>query len=499
MTPPTGPLPLEKGLRADAVGPVSSVALGIASAAPAYSMAATLGALAATVGERSPLVLLLGFVPMLLMAVAFRELNGIEPDCGTSFAWAARAFGPSVGFLAGWATVVPCVLVMANLAQVGAEYLFLLVGADGVAGSGWAQAAVGLALIAVLTAACYRGIRVTARLQVVLLSGELLILAALAVAALVRVYGGDAPVGSARPSAGWFGAGPLGTSTLVSGVLLAVFLYWGWDAAVSVNEETRRPRRTPGRSAVLATLVLVGTYLAVSTAATAFAGPARLAGTPDALAAVGDAVFGSTGGRLLVLAVLVSALASTQTTILPTARTTLAMAAYGAAPRALARIHPRHRTPTVSTVGMGIVSAAVYLLLLAVSQDALVDAVAATALAIAFYYAVTGLACPWYFRRELAGARNLLMRAVLPGVGGLAMAFAFVRSCWDLAQPENARSELFGLGAPLVVGVGSLLLGVALLVAWRIVAPGYFAGRLAGPGDLTGADGLARVPGDEPA
>ena len=74
------------------------------------------------------------------------------------------------------------------------------------------------------------------------------------------------------------------------------------------------------------------------------------------LSALGKDVLGSPLDKLLIIAVLTSASASTQTTILPDPRTSLSMAAHGAIPKHFARIHPRYLTPGVSTIWMGVVS-----------------------------------------------------------------------------------------------------------------------------------------------
>ena len=118
--------PRGKGLRTDALGLVSSVVMGVASTAPAYSLAATLFFVVAAVGLKSPLVAVLAFVPMLLCSIGFSELNKADPDCGTTFIWGTRAFGPSVGWAGGWATVAADILVMGSLAQVAGQYLFFL-------------------------------------------------------------------------------------------------------------------------------------------------------------------------------------------------------------------------------------------------------------------------------------------------------------------------------------------------------------------------------------
>src|ERR1700759_1326283 len=93
---------LDKGLKRGTVGLLSSIVIGIASTAPAYSLAATLGFVVIAVGVKAPSMMLLAFVPMYFVAVAYAELNKRDPDCGTTFTWAARAFGPRTGWLGGW-------------------------------------------------------------------------------------------------------------------------------------------------------------------------------------------------------------------------------------------------------------------------------------------------------------------------------------------------------------------------------------------------------------
>ena len=99
--------PVSKGLRAGSLGLISSVVIAVSSTAPAYSMAATLGLIVAIVGVHSPGTLIVSFLPMLCIAYAFRELNKADPDCGITFTWAARAFGPRTGWMGGWGSSRP--------------------------------------------------------------------------------------------------------------------------------------------------------------------------------------------------------------------------------------------------------------------------------------------------------------------------------------------------------------------------------------------------------
>src|SRR5271155_3696597 len=118
----------DKGLKSNAIGFLSNLVVGTASVAPAYSLAATLGFVAAVsgIGFYSPGVMIAAFVPMLLIASAYRYLNRADPDCGTTFAWATRALGPQLGWINGWAIFLADVIVMASLADVAATYTYQL-------------------------------------------------------------------------------------------------------------------------------------------------------------------------------------------------------------------------------------------------------------------------------------------------------------------------------------------------------------------------------------
>jgi amino acid transporter len=472
----------DKGLRRGAIGLASSVVIGVASTAPGYSLAATLGLIVAAVGLQAPAVLWVAFLPTLCIATAYLYMNRTDPDCGTTFAWVTKAMGPWAGWLGGWAIIVADVVVMANLAQIAGLYSFALVGWQSAAASTAAVTAVGVGWIVVMTAITTIGIELSARMQRYLLGAEIVALALFAIVALVRVYSGDALAGAQHAQLAWFS--PLaidgGTAALASGVLLAVFIYWGWDSAVSVNEETTDPSRSPGRSAVVSTILLVGIYLLVATAAIAFAGADHLAGQEDALSILATEVLGGTFDSLLILAVLASATAATQTTILPTARTTLSMARAGALPTGLGVVHPRFMTPHVATILFGAVSIAWYVGLTLISENILFDSIAALGLMIAFYYGLTGFACALYYRREGRRSwRGLLFAVVAPALGGLAFTWVLARSVIDLADPANSESgdAWFGLGPPLVIGAGFLALGVVLMLLLGRRHPAFFGRR----------------------
>jgi amino acid transporter len=464
-----------KGLKRNAIGFISSVVIGVASTAPGYSLAASLGFIAAVggIGLQAPAILLLAFIPMAMIAAAYYYLNRADPDCGTTFAWVTKAMGPWAGWLGGWAIVVADIIVMANLAQIAGKYTFLLFDWDSAANSTAAVTAVGVGWIVVMTAICYIGIELSARTQVVLLSFEIVTLGIFAVVALVEVAGGNAAATSVDPSFSWINPFEIDSfSALTSGILIAIFIYWGWDSTVTVNEETEDSSRTPGKAAITATVLLLLIYVVVAVAAQAYGGVEPLVkNQDDVLSFLGGEVFGSPLDKILIIAVLTSAAASTQTTILPTARTTLSMARAKAMPRALGHVSTRYLTPTTSTVLMGTFSVLWYVGLTIVSENILFDSISALGLMIAFYYGLTGYACVVFYRRELfRSLKNFVLVGLLPLLGALILTAVFIKSCVDLSDPENSASgdSWFGIGPPLIIGLGFLIFGAVLMVIWYL-------------------------------
>jgi amino acid transporter len=441
-------------------------------------------------------------------------MNYADPDCGTTFTWGARAFGPKTGWMGGWGIVAADLLVMASLAQIAGQYVFLLFGANGIghdSSSGWVLL-VGVLWIVVMTWICYVGIEISANFQKVLLGIELTMLLVLSIVALSKVGAGTAPIGHLTPSWAWLNPfDHFSYSGFMVGFTLMLFIYWGWDTAVSVNEETKDSQTTPGRAAVLSTLVLLATYALVIIATQSYAGIGTTgiglrnsANEGDVLSVLGHSIFGTSGfgtvlTHLLLLMVLSSAAASTQTTILPTARTTLSMAVYKAIPSAFARIHKRFLTPTVSTVVMGAISIVLYVAMnyLTSGGAVIVDSVSALGVMIAFYYGLTGFSCTWYYRASLTeSARSLWLRGILPFVGGLILWFCMIWSFWYYWNNGNSVTKwtLPGthriIGGVFILDVGVLVLGVVLMFVYKAFRPAYFRG------EVLNRDTPTRVPED---
>jgi amino acid transporter len=489
---------VSKGLKSGALGTISTTVIATASVAPAYSLAATLGFIAVAVAFKSPAIAWAAFIPMIFASIGYNEMNKADPDCGTTFTWGTRALSPGWGWSGGWAIVAADILIMASLAQVAGQYLFLLFGAHGIGSdpaSGWVLL-VGVLWIVAMTYICYRGIELSANFQKALLSVEIIMLLVLSVTILVKVGTGHGVASSVHPAWSWLN--PLGMpfSAFASGLILMVFIYWGWDTALSVNEETKEPGKTAGRAAIYSVLILLVTYVVVIFAAQAWAGIGSKGigltnsnNVGDVLSILGTSVFGTAWwgtvlSKLLVLMVLSSAAASTQTTILPTARTTLSMGAYKALPKAFTRMHPKYLTPTVSTLVMGGISLVLYAAMNYMSGgDVIPDAVTSCGVYIAFYYGLTALSCVWYYRKTLtSSARNLWMRGIIPAAGWLILWVLGGFSMWQDWDVNTGNSYTmftipglhWQVGGVFVIVFLSALVGLILWTFLRITQPAYF-------------------------
>ncbi|MEU2182293.1 APC family permease [Streptomyces thermolilacinus] len=481
-----------KGLGGNSVGLMGGAVIGISTVAPVYCLTSTLGATVGEVGLQMPAIFLAGFLPMLLVAFAYRELNRAVPDCGTSFTWSVKAFGPKVGWMCGWGLLVATVVVLSNLAGVATSFFWLtageITGDPSIAaldGNKAVHILTTLAFVAVATFVSYRGITATKSLQYALVGLQLVVIVLFAGMAVTKA--GDV-AGSLSFSWTWMNPFAVDSfAAFTAGLSLSIFIYWGWDTCLSVNEESVGSARTPGRAAMLAIVVIVSSYLMVAVAVQMYAGVGEKGlglGNPDTsdnvFAALAAPVMGSGLGILLFVAVLASAAASLQTTFIPVARTALAMSTYEAFPPAFAKVHPVHKTPGRATVVAGVATGVFYSVMTLVSENVLVDTIYALGLMICFYYAITAFACVWFFRRELTGSvRDLLVKGVLPGLGGLMLTAVFAQTLMDMWDPAyGSGSSVFGVGSVFVIGVGLLLLGVVLMAVMHRRSPAFFRGEV---------------------
>jgi amino acid transporter len=439
---------MKTGLKANSLSLFESIVMGVAGSAPGYTIAVTTAVLLGVAKALSAGALLIFAVPMLGIAVAYKALNREHMHAGAAYQWTTVYFGRLAGFFSGWALLVASMVFMVagSLPLATATLDFIdpaLANHVGLSAGIATLWFVAVALVLIV------GIEVTSRVQVVMTSIELLILTVVVLAAFVHA----AHVGAVNPFHwSWFGLGYTPASFAAS-ALVVVFFYWGWDVTANLSEETRDAQDNAGKGGFVSIFITIAYYLAFVFAAL-FLFSIKDAQNFSANIIYNIAVaagLGRSGGLFASMAVIVSSIATLETTMLQFSRTLFAMGRDGAMPAQFGAVVPRTRTPVramVVLIGMGL------LLLwgssLMPTVNAIIgDSVSAVGVLVAYYYGFAGLAAAWAFRDAW---RQSLWRwaglSLFPGASALALIGLGIYAMTTFDLVTN------------VVGLGGLLLGI---------------------------------------
>jgi amino acid transporter len=455
-----------------------STAMAVTSTAPTYSMASTMFLIAGAVGLVAPATIMVSFIFVLGIAIAYSYFNRTNPNCGASYSWLTQAISPFLGWFTGWIQLVASILFIITAPVLAGSNTLTFLASFGwvpasASGNTWAVALVGLVWLVVVTAMVAYGIRITAHFQTAMLIVEYVALLLFSTLAFVKVATVH-PSGSAPVSWHWFN--PLGFHSIgqfAAGAVLAVFFYWGWDTAANVNEETSNARVNPGRAGIIGMFLLLVVFLIAATAMQSLLPQQTIHDQgANALQYFAGAVLPAPWSYLMLLALLSSTIAVLQTTLLPATRLSFAMSRDRVWPRVFSIIHPRWQTPAIGTLILAAICI-VGLLLTTVSPNVnatLTSMSSNIGVLVSFYYGITGFACIWYFRRVLTrSAATFFFAGVLPLVSG---AFLF----WIGVEVVLQGQQQSGWGYVLPVLI-CFVVGVPLTaVAWLANRP-YFAYR----------------------
>ncbi|WP_043662437.1 APC family permease [Streptomyces xylophagus] len=443
-----------RGLQANALGTFDTVVMAVAGSAPAYSIAATTAVLVGAVGLASPAALLYCAIPMLGIALAFSYLGRIDVNAGASYSWVGRTLHPFLGFISGWALVVSATIFMvAGSLPAGSMTLALF--DQSLADNTALSTVVGAVWFVIMLLVVLGGARLTVRAQLVMSGVELGILALFAALAVIHSDTARAFDWS------WLGFSHFdGVSGFASGALIAAFYYWGWDVTSNLSEETRNSRRTTGLAGLIG-VGIVFLLFEVFTIAVNVILTSRQIENNDAnvLAVLGDEVWPGWGGKLLIVAVMLSTIATLETTLIQVTRSLFAMGRDRTMPAALGRVHRTWNTPWVAITVVGGVALVMFIASNALGSvgEILADAISAIGLQIAVYYGLAGLAVVVAYRKMLfKSAANFLFGGLWPLFGALFMFWIFVESLGSLSD------------AAISIGIGGLAVGVIpMLWYWR--------------------------------
>ena len=451
----------EHALRAGVLGLFDSVIMGVAGVAPGYSIAASTAALFGAVLLGGAAALLYCGIAMFGIVSAFSYLGRVEPKAGASYSWVRRALHPALGYVSGWALIVSALIFMvAATLPAGANVIGLFSQHLANHNTGLVTL-VGCVFFLSMVAAVAAGVTITVSLQIVMSSVELLLLILFAVLAIFHGHHVHTFTWS------WFAPSVFkGTHGFFAGALIAAFYYWGWDVTANLNEETKGAKKTPGMGGIIG---IIGVFVlfevfTIATNMVLTTGQIQ-AHSADVLSVLGQEVWHGTGGKFIVLAVVLSTVATLETTLIQVTRTLFAMGGDQTRPKRLGTVPPRLKTPIVATVAVMVFS----LVLFVGSQfigsvgSILTDAIDAIGLQICIYYSLAGFAVVVLYRQQLTkSVTNFIFMGLWPLFGAIFMAVMFFKTIPGLN------------GVTLFVGLGAMALGLIPMAYYGKKGNPYF-------------------------
>ena len=435
-------------LKANSLSFAESVVMGVAGSAPGYTIAVTTAVLLGVAGVLSPGALIIFALPMLGIAMAYKALNRRQVHAGAAYQWTTQAFGKFFGYFSGWALLVASMVFMVTgslpLATSTLDFID-----PALANNVVLSAAVASGWFLVIATVLIVGIEVTSRVQVVMTSIELLIL--IAVLAFAFVHADSA--GTINHFAwSWFGFGYTPEAFSAS-ALVVVFFYWGWDVTANLAEETKDAHHNAGHGGFVSIFITIAFYIAFVMASL------FLFSINDAKGLNANIIYniavtsglGRAGGLLASMAVILSSVATLETTMLQFSRTLFAMGRDGAMPHRFGSVDPRTRTPVrAMLVLMAVGLALLWGSSLMPTVNAVInDSVRAVGVLVAYYYGLAGLVAAWVFRNSWKDSMaHWLIYALYPALSGIALILLGAYAITTFDTITN------------VVGLGGLVIGI---------------------------------------
>jgi amino acid transporter len=450
----------EHKLAENVLGLFESAVMGLAGSAPAYSIAASTALLVGAVGLAGPASLLYCGIAMFGIVFAFNYLGRTESNSGATYAWVRRGLHPALGYVAGW-SVLMCSSIFMVAATLPAGSSFLGLFSEKLANSkGWVTL-FGTLFFLLMVAAVAFGVTITARVQVIMTSIEVGLLALFAVLAIF--HGQKTHTFSWH----WFSPTSFGSSqTFFAGALVAAFYYWGWDVTANLNEETKGSHKTPGQGAIIGMIITFFLFEVFTVGSNLVLSDKEIsANSANLLGILGQKVWPGTPGKLIVVAVLLSTIATLETQLIQVTRTMFSMGRDGTLPRKLGSVHRKFKTPIIATIVTTVVGLGLFIgsQFIGSLGTIMTDAVGAIGIQISIYYALAGYSVIVLFRKMIfKSVKNFIFMGLWPLIGALFMTIMFIKVIPGLDHLTK------------LVGFGSLALGLIPMIWYWSTGHLYF-------------------------
>lgn len=475
-----------KGLKKGAISRSAAIMIGLAATAPAYSLSGALGYGAAESGYQLPIVFILSVIPMFFVALSYKHLTTASPDSGTVFTWGTKALGPRFGWFGGWAMFLASILAGVTATQVIVNVTGVLLGIKHI--PYWLNMLISIAFIVSTTYLTVLGAKESSRITILLTITQYGGLAILGIMLFTNIWRGDIVMSAQPLSWGWLNPFAIPSFTaFLNGFLIALFIFWGFDASLAMSEETEGDSEQAGYSGVIAIIITMITYVVFSALALAYAGidpkdslSLTFANNIDSsITVLVTDIIGLPGAKLAALIIAISAFSATLSTIMPAARIVLTMATYQAIPSLFAKIDQRTQTPKIATWTIGCMTLFIYLILSSISEAIIKDAIQSVSIAVCAYYSIAALSCVSYFyHTAFQHWRTALSQVIFPAIGGFTLTAISVIQAYRMFNPDyGASGSIAGIGTVFLIGVATLLFGFVVMLLCNLNESKFFRGK----------------------
>lgn len=437
----------EKKLAKGSLGFLSSIIMGIACSAPAYSIETAATTLILALGVLSPQVVLYAGIVMLMMTFAFKNFNSIKPNAGGCYIWVSDTFGKMFGFLSGWALLVYCAIFMVSATVPVSNSLLILFDKEHVNDTNYI-AVISAIMLTIVSAVVLKGIKASAWFQNLIFIVEFILLAIIAIAGF-KVFGQN-PVQAF--SWAWFSPLPLSSTSFMQGISIAVFFYAGWDIVINLSEETKDSGSIPGRSAFWSVVALIFIFTVFVTLSVMGLTASEMEHyNTNIIYAIADKLYGEEFAILAIVAVVLSTIGTIETSIIQFSRVLFAKSRDGMAHKMFSKIHDKWLTPHYAIITIWVLGLVFIFLSSFVNSinHLLSILVLSIGVQFSFYISLTAFAAAWHFRKHYKDGFSVLMtRIVLPLFAGSILITSIIYASLSADWITNA------------VGIGGILIGL---------------------------------------
>lgn len=454
-------------------------AIGISVALMAPSMAANINpqGMVGVVGRAIPLTFALATVGVLLVAYTFVRLTQRFHHSGSVYGFVGATLGPRAGVVAGWGLLGTYTFYGVVTATASSRFIVAFLDSTGI----WASPPDGVVLVlaALVFAGVFRltisPIRLGTRFLLIVEGATVALILVVALVVLAKLAGGGGPGGAGITFSPFSLAGGIETSALFLGVVYGFLSFAGFEAAATLGEETREPRRDIPR-AILGTAVFGGlyfifvTWVEVMGFGTDEKGLAAFAASGSLFGDLGRQFVGAWLGELITLGAAISAFGCALACSVGASRLLFALARDGVAPASLAKVSEARRTPTNAALAVAAGGLVLELLLWfaypptgspgdegytarSLSVFFAAGVIGTLILLVAYVLATVGVSRLLFFSKVKEVAT---WEAVVPAAAIIALIYTLWRNVWPFPEGQGRIAPVLAI-VWLLLGIGYVL------------------------------------------